>query len=111
MYGKSHVPLFGTTYSRGNVVCFLTSGKVEGHGERQLRFARFDRLLGDPDWKMVKELTNLDVDRMLNKYASKRRLNPHKSTHPHALQKGRTRHTLSGDHLKFPLSCLTNLKR
>lgn len=53
--------------------------QVEDHGDRQLRFARFDRLLGDPNWKLVKELSALDVHHMMKRYASKRNISMNKS--------------------------------
>ena len=35
------------------------------------RFAKYDRVTGDPDWQQVKALTDLDTHAMLQRYASK----------------------------------------
>lgn len=45
--------------------------ETEGHGERQLRFARGDRVLGDPHWPLVRQLTLLDTHSLLRRYVSK----------------------------------------
>ena len=45
--------------------------EVEEHGERKLELARYDRLLGDPDYHLLKQLTSLDVNAMLKRYMSK----------------------------------------
>ena len=44
---------------------------VEEHGDAKLELARFDRLLGNPDYHLLKCLTSLDVHRMLRRYTSK----------------------------------------
>ena len=54
---------------------------VEEHGERKLELARYDRLLGDPDYHLLKQLTSLDVNAMLKRYVSK--LHQHHPTDDH----------------------------
>lgn len=44
---------------------------VEEHGEQKLEHARYDLLLGDPDYHQLKQLTTLDVHQMLKRYVSK----------------------------------------
>lgn len=43
---------------------------VEDHGEKQLRAAHEDDLLGDPDWQEVDGLSSLDVHHVLKRYSS-----------------------------------------
>ncbi|KAK9908624.1 hypothetical protein WJX75_000582 [Coccomyxa subellipsoidea] len=45
--------------------------EVEEHGDRKLDFAGYDRLLGDPDYHLLRQLTTLDVGQMLKRYVSK----------------------------------------
>ena len=45
--------------------------QVEEHGEEQLRFARYDRVLGDPDWQRVYRIADLEPAALLKRYASK----------------------------------------
>ena len=45
--------------------------QVEEHGEEQLRFARYDRVLGDPDWQRVHRIADLESATLLKRYASK----------------------------------------
>ncbi|MCJ1354277.1 MAG: hypothetical protein MMC33_004264 [Icmadophila ericetorum] len=44
---------------------------VEEHGEKKLELAGYDKLLGDPDYHQLKQLTTLDVHQMLRRYLSK----------------------------------------
>lgn len=44
---------------------------VEEHGDNKLELAGYDRLLGDPDYHQLKQLTSLDVHQMLRRYMSK----------------------------------------
>ena len=44
---------------------------VEEHGEKKLELAGYDKLLGDPDYHELKQLTSLDVHEMLRRYMSK----------------------------------------
>ena len=44
---------------------------VEGHGDKGLEAAGYDRLLGDPDYAQLKALTSLDVHQMLKRYRSR----------------------------------------
>ena len=44
---------------------------VEGHGDKKLEMAGYDRLLGDPDYAQLKALTSLDVHQMLKRYRSR----------------------------------------
>ncbi len=44
---------------------------VEEHGEQKLELAGYDKLLGDPDYHELKQLTSLDVHEMLKRYMSK----------------------------------------
>ena len=44
---------------------------VEEHGEKSLDLAGYDKLLGDPDYHELKQLTSLDVHEMLKRYMSK----------------------------------------
>ena len=46
---------------------------VEEHGDKKLGLAGYDRLLGDPDYHQLKQLTSLDVHQMLKRYMSKLR--------------------------------------
>ena len=46
---------------------------VEEHGDKKLELAGYDRLLGDPDYHQLKQLTSLDVHLMLKRYMSKLR--------------------------------------
>jgi hypothetical protein len=52
---------------------------IEEHGERKLEYARYDRLLGDPDYHLLKQLTSLDVNAMLKRYVSKLHQHAHLS--------------------------------
>lgn len=45
--------------------------EVEEHGDRKLDYAGYDRLLGDPDYHLLRQLTTLDVGQMLKRYVSK----------------------------------------
>ena len=54
---------------------------TEEHGERQLRFAEGDKVLGDPHWPLVRQLTNLDTASLLRRYVSK--VNLSSSQFPH----------------------------
>jgi len=45
--------------------------EVEEHGEKKLEYAGFDRILGDPDYHLLRQLTTLDVGQMLKRYLSK----------------------------------------
>ena len=44
---------------------------VEEHGDKKLELAGYDRLLGDPDYYQLKQLTSLDAHQMLKRYTSK----------------------------------------
>ena len=44
---------------------------VEEHGDKKLELAGYDKLLGDPDYHQLKQLTSLDVHQMLKRYMSK----------------------------------------
>ena len=44
---------------------------VEEHGEKKLELAGYDKMLGDPDYHQLKQLTSLDVHQMLKRYMSK----------------------------------------
>lgn len=44
---------------------------TEEYGERKLRSAEGDKVLGDPHWPLVRQLTSLDTDSLLRRYASK----------------------------------------
>jgi hypothetical protein len=46
---------------------------VEEHGDKKLELAGYDRLLGDPDYHQLKQLTSLDIHQMLKRYTSKLR--------------------------------------
>lgn len=48
---------------------------VEAGSDEQMRLAGEDRLLGDPDWRAVGELSALDAADVLKRYASGTRLN------------------------------------
>lgn len=50
---------------------------TEEHGEGQLRFAEGDKVLGDPHWPMVRQLTLLDTLSLLKRYVSKVNLSTH----------------------------------
>ena len=54
---------------------------TEEHGEKQLRFAGGDRVLGDPNWPLVRQLTVLDTASLLRRYVSK--VNLSTSSLPH----------------------------
>ncbi len=45
--------------------------EVEEHGDKKLDYAGHDRLLGDPDYHLLRQLTTLDVGQMLKRYVSK----------------------------------------
>jgi hypothetical protein len=45
--------------------------EVEEHGEQKLEYARYDRLLGDPNYHQLNQLTSLDINQMLKRYVSK----------------------------------------
>eukprot|EP00884_Botryococcus_braunii_P017513 jgi/Botrbrau1/4445/Bobra.0348s0033.1 len=45
--------------------------KTEAEGDDQLNFAAKDRVLGDPDWKQVRQLSSLDHHAVLKKYMSR----------------------------------------
>lgn len=45
--------------------------EVEEHGEKKLEYAGFDRILGDPDYHLLRQLTTLDIGQMLKRYLSK----------------------------------------
>ncbi len=49
---------------------------VEEHGDKKLELAGYDRLLGDPDYHQLKQLTSLDVHQMLKRYMSRLRHHP-----------------------------------
>ena len=44
---------------------------VEEHGEKKLELAGYDKMLGDPDYHQLKQLTSLDIHQMLKRYMSK----------------------------------------
>ena len=44
---------------------------MEEHGDTKMELAGYDRLLGDPDYHQLKQLTSLDVHQMLKRYMSK----------------------------------------
>lgn len=44
---------------------------TEEHGERQLGFAQGDKVLGEPHWSLVRQLTNLDTASLLRRYVSR----------------------------------------
>ena len=44
---------------------------TEQQGDRVLKSAEDDRVLGDPDWPLVRQLTHLDTAALLRKYKSK----------------------------------------
>ena len=44
---------------------------MEEHGESKLELAGYDKMLGDPDYHHLKQLTSLDVHQMLKRYMSK----------------------------------------
>ncbi|KAK9791813.1 hypothetical protein WJX73_006506 [Symbiochloris irregularis] len=54
---------------------------TEEHGEGQLRFAEGDKVLGDPHWPMVRQLTLLDTASLLKRYVSKVNLSTHALPH------------------------------
>lgn len=55
--------------------------EVEEHGEKKLEYAGFDRLLGDPDYHLLRQLTTLDVGHMLKRYVSKLHLRHQNQDH------------------------------
>ncbi|CAL8460804.1 g335 [Coccomyxa elongata] len=58
--------------------------EVEEHGEKKLDYAGFDRLLGDPDYHLLRQLTTLDVGHMLKRYVSKLHLRHQNQDHVEA---------------------------
>lgn len=58
---------------------------VEEHGDKKLELAGYDRLLGDPDYHQLKQLTSLDVHQMLKRYMSKLRHHSEDDAHTGAL--------------------------
>lgn len=55
--------------------------EVEEHGEKKLDYAGFDRLLGDPDYHLLRQLTTLNVGHMLKRYVSKLHLRHQNQDH------------------------------
>lgn len=45
--------------------------KTEEEGDAQLGFAVRDKVLGDPDWQQVRQLSSLDHSQVLKRYMSK----------------------------------------
>jgi hypothetical protein len=55
--------------------------KTEEEGDAQLGFAAKDKVLGDPDWKQVRDLSSLDHAAVLKRYMSKFNVSVRRSSH------------------------------